>query len=663
MHTWSSILLPLTVATLLVVVPGATIAIASGRRGIDAILVSPALSTTAIALTAIAGGASPWSWGLWMTAVATAAVCALVLLARRWLAYAAAGRDRVRPARTGTGTGSTAAPARLRWASWGNLWPLVGALVGLVLWARWLHRILPAPAAISQTFDNLFHLSAVRFIMDRGDASSLTLGALNAGPGASAFYPGAWHGYVSLVAETTGAPVAEATLAMTCATVGIWVLACQFLARCVAPTSPLTGALTGVLSASFGAFPGFGLSWGILSPNFLGVAILPILIGLGVQTLGVAPVRLMAARTAIAVAPGLALAHPNTIMTAVVFATAAVAVRVVLTVRDAWTRRTALRRAAGALLGGALWLVVAGVLWQRLRPPASQFVWGPVMSQSEAIGKLILNSPLDLWPAWAVSMLVAMGAYRCFRRRENLWLPLAWVLLGYGWVIIASEPVGAWRNLVTGPWYTDFYRIAMVLPLVCLPLALLGGLQAVELLTPRRWLRGTAVLGVTVLSVTALVVCTQRTEYLERATAKVATTYTESPRARLLDTDERALLDRLPSEVPPGAVVATDPWNGSSLAYALEGIPTTNHHAFGYVSPDADLLRMSLADAETDPRVCPTVTRLGVRYVLVFAGPNILDAPNTYPGIARVDGAPGFELVDREGEARLFRVTACGLSS
>lgn len=673
-HTWLPLLAPFAAACLLLLAPGFVLAVAAGRRGVDALLLAPVLSTTVLALSAIVGGFTPWRWSAWMVLVGTAAGCALVLgtrflarrlgrrlLHRRAVPARASLASEVRGERTGSTRADTVVVAR--WLSWDTAWPVLGVLVGALLWARHLHNILSSPDVISQTFDNLFHLSAIRFIMDRGSASSLTLSALNAGPGDSQFYPAAWHGYVSLITEITGTEIPIASNAMLCATVLVWVLSCQYLVRCMLPTTPLTVGATAVLSASFTAFPGIAMSFGVLYPNLLGLALAPALIGLGIQLLRVAAVVRYSLPEAfgllVLATPGVALAHPNAVMTVVVFATAAIIVRCILTVRAAVLRRIAWWWGVVAAVAPFVYLVVVDHLWQTLRPPLSQLRWEPFTSLTDSLGQFLVNAPVGLWPAWLVSGLAIAGAYRTFRRRENLWLPLAGILLGYCWMIIASQPYDDWRIHITGVWYTDPFRVAMVLPLASLPLALAGVLQAVDVLTARSWRRGVPSLAVAAVVTVLLVALTQRAGYMNNSIEGIRNTYAQNDDSPLLDTDERLLLERLPEEIAPDAVVATDPWNGSSLAYALEGVRTTNHHALAYISPDAKILQESLDEAATDPTVCPAVERLDVQYALDFGDQNVNNAPDVYPGFDDLAQAQGFTLVDQQGDAKLYRVDAC----
>lgn len=690
MQTWTPFLLPALIATLLIFVPGTAAALATGRRGVDALLLAPVLSTSVVALSAIVFGPTGLHWGVWMVLAVTLALC-LVAVAIRRTSTAPRVRTLGTPLSTTVGslcsderstpstnpsTASREPGRRPRGralatnsglvSSASGSWVVLALVLGAILSARHLKNVLVTPDAISQTFDNIFHLSAVQYILDTGDASSLTLSSMNALPGNSEFYPAAWHDLVSLVVAITGTSIPIATNATLYATLLAWLSSCMFLTRSILPASPVVALATGVLSASFTAYPLLAMDFGVLYPNLLGLALAPVVIALGVQLFRVTKVRSMAPSAAFALlllaGPGVALAHPNAAITIVVFATAVVAVRIGTSTRGLWRSPERTRRLIAVITLAIVWLAFVVILWSVIRPPRSQLVWSPFTSYTDAVGQALLNAPLGQAPAWFLAALVAVGLYRCVRRRENVWLPVAWVLLGYCWVIIAAQPFDELRLAVTGVWYTDPYRVAMALPLVCLPLAVHGTLQVCEVTTRLLGRAGDGARITAVVCTILLVLLTQKATYLDQAVDTTKQRYALTATSALLTSDEMALIRRLPAEVPADDVVATDPWNGSSLAYPLAGVRTTSHHATGYTSAAELVLRGDLHHAAEDPQVCAAISQLGVRYVLDFGTMSVGGPSTEYPGFTDLAMSPGFELVDEQGEAKLYRITACGLS-
>jgi len=98
---------------------------------------------------------------------------------------------------------------------------------------------------------------------------------------------------------------------------------------------------------------------------------------------------------------------------------------------------------------------------------------------------------------------------------------------------------------------------------------------------------------------------------------------------------------------------------GAALACALSGVDTTVKHLFHRHDPEVYVIQDKLNKAATDPAVCPALADLGATYALYFPGKTIAGQP-PFPGFARLDAAPGFELVAKRGQAALYRITACG---
>ena len=129
----------------------------------------------------------------------------------------------------------------------------------------------------------------------------------------------------------------------------------------------------------------------------------------------------------------------------------------------------------------------------------------------------------------------------------------------------------------------------------------------------------------------------------------------------LVDDEEYRLLGELHDDLPAGAGVATVPYNGSSMAYALEGVRTTTTHLYYTATPDVRTINEHLDEAASDPQVCRALEDLDVDYALDF-GPREVSQTNFrvgYPGFDSLATSPGFEVVAREGHAVLYRITAC----
>ncbi|PZU28397.1 MAG: hypothetical protein DI577_10080 [Microbacterium sp.] len=167
-----------------------------------------------------------------------------------------------------------------------------------------------------------------------------------------------------------------------------------------------------------------------------------------------------------------------------------------------------------------------------------------------------------------------------------------------------------------------------------------------------------AVMVVTAIGVVSLVVAPQvarRDVFAHVVDPNLYTTTATS----YLSTDELILLRRLNESVPADAVVVGNPSTGMAFGYALSGrnvIPRTWAPPTGEAY---DVLWTSLRDVAENPAVCPALDAFGARYVLDFGPGEEYPGRWLMPGFDDLGDRPGFALVDREGAATLWRVTAC----
>ncbi|TCK27398.1 DUF6541 family protein [Pseudonocardia endophytica] len=666
--TWAAAVPAALVAAAWCVLPGALVARACGWRGIACWGSAPLVSIALIATTAVVAGRIGVGWGAW-PAVAAAVLCAVVALAVR------TGLRRVR--RTSPSTDRPRWSFRLRGGPDGDL---AGAALaaGMVVTVAicWLTAVLGFGRidAISATYDAVHHYSAVARIMATGDASSLTLGELTS-PGHPVAYPAAWHDVVALVGLTSGAsiPVASNVVALVVAAV-VWPLSCVLLVRQTAGRRAGAFLVAPVLATAFTAMPWMVMTWGVLWPNLLGVALLPAGLAAVVGVLGLARDSALGRGSAlllgaIAVA-GLGLAQPNALVGLLVLGLSPLVVAAVLTaVRRARTRRwvTAVAAPVGALavVLGVVWLLA----WSPFLAAVRSFDWPATMGRLEAVRGVLLNGMNQRPDLWAVSVLVVIGAVFALRSPRTAWLVPAHATSAFLYVLAASRE-DALTAALTGAWYNDSYRLAAMVPVTGVALASLGVVETVRLLLraanalpgvdlpPER--RRLLALPAVAVAAVALVLASDGFRVGVHAIA-VAGTY-QRDESTMLSPGQREFLDEVGREVPVDDVVAENPWTGNALLYPLTGRQVTFPHLSGSWTPDQEVVRQRLRDAATDPTVCPAVRAAGVTYAI--------DAPvtfwpwdersGTYPGLTGLDRAPGFEPVVSGGGSTLYRITACG---
>jgi hypothetical protein len=138
--------------------------------------------------------------------------------------------------------------------------------------------------------------------------------------------------------------------------------------------------------------------------------------------------------------------------------------------------------------------------------------------------------------------------------------------------------------------------------------------------------------------------------------------YRFDDRSALLTPNELAFIEDLHLVVEPDAVIADNPWNGSSLAYAFGNRRVLTPHLLSVPNRNAMLLNHELGDGNFSSAVCTAVMEENVRYILDFGHRYILNeqAARDFPGVTDVRPAPGIELIAKHGRyLRLFRVTGC----
>ena len=686
---WLSLLPILLSAAALLFIPGALVGASAGLRTPLIIGLAPAISIAIISGTGVAAPILALPWGLTAVAAATAILC-LAALATRWLLakrhpeYGGSGATGLRP-----GLRSIAV--------WCAAWPLSAAATGLTI-----GRILNTPDAISQTFDAVFHLNAVEWILQTNNASSFRL-FLEAPQGSA--YPLGWHTLVALAMKLCGATnIPMATNATVLAVAGlVWTSGCLTLTHVLFHGRPAALLTAAVMAGSFTVFPFVLLNWGVLYPNFLSIALLPALLAavralvpIGSAGLTPPPTGLLLPATALGVA-GLGLTQPNTIATLLLASVILTTARLITSLRAPLDERPASALRRQSLVVGAL-AVGLVMVWMYMRPPRESAIWGPSYATSGSVGEAVTSMPVQLPVIWVPAVLTLLGFIAALRTDGYRWLAALHATTGALYVVARSAQDGDLRFFMVGIWYNDASRLGGLIPVTAVPLAALGMLAAA------RWGReacgacGRIIQGITASrarETRGLPGLRRVREACERLIASgrarplvwrssaccvivlllVATgplsgamsdsvkileqSYMLAPDSSSLTTDEYALINELPSLIEPDAVIAVDPKSGAALAYALSGADTTVKHLFHRHDADLDIIEKKLNRASADPAVCTALKDVGATYALYFPGKTISNQ-KAFVGFAHLDTAPGFELVAERGQASLYRITACG---
>ncbi|GAB3914266.1 hypothetical protein GCM10029964_125290 [Kibdelosporangium lantanae] len=607
--TWLQAMPTVLAAIALLMVPGLVLTYLLGLRGIAAAGVAPALSISVFAVVAVIAGAAGvrWSVGLATLALAVlAAIAGALLLVRRWRDVHVPGDER--------GV---------------QLWALGGIVVAMLLGAWVFHRAIGSADDMNQTWDSVYHYSALAWIRDSGNASSLHLSGVGVPDVASGFYPAAWHDGTSLLFMLTGASIPLAANVFSAAvTLLVWPLGCVLLVRQVVGPNRLAVGAAGVLSIAFSAFPWGLIGFGVLWPNLAGLAMVPASLALVISICGVAQQDAVGRARAWTLLPvlviGVALAHPNA-----VFGLLLISVFPVAIAYGRWVMRQ--HRAGRTWFAVITTVVLLAVLYairyvvntSSLMSGVINFDWPAFETPAGGVGEVLSNAPNGKSAAWLASLLVIIGAVSCFRQRKRRWLVVGHVVFGILYIAAAALE-GIWSLRLTGYWYNDSYRLAAMIPITGVPLAVLG-VQATATAarnrlvqwSPERTKRLT--LSAVGAVVVALLVVATGGMYLKDHTVVTATTYPwpgERANQAYVDRQKSAFFKKIAAEVPADAVIAGDPYAGTAAIWALSGRRVLFAMPGWPLTKDYEYLAGHLNQAATDPRVCDLVNRYHVTYLV-----------------------------------------------
>ena len=522
-----------------------------------------------------------------------------------------------------------------------------------------------------QAWDAVFHLNALWFVRETGNASSFGGLAPMYADNLAPFYPAVWHGIVAIAPGFPRVTEAANASSLVIGSV-VWIAGLVALARVVWPARALPTVLVPFLAATFVTFPAVAVSMLAVWPFALSVACLPGTIALLVATLrGVLSWRMhlsLAIGLAWAVA-GVVLAHASGLFSLVLLALPLAGVLV-----GRQLRRTARLGRPWLAWGTGAVLVVAvvGTLVFLLNFPPVRSIMdyerGGQDSYLPGLGSLSIDHPLIYVYKvtsvnLAVTLLVWLGAALTLRWRHARWLVVS-LAAAIALTLLAAGPPEHPARILAGFWYTQASRINQlaVIPAVLLAAGAAGWLS--RKVADRLGVRLEAAAA---LAVVAAVVLTSGLRWTSQVQV-MASTYTTYPIAwgTILEPEEIEMIDRAGEVLPPGAVV---------LGEAVAGSPYLLHRADVEVvfpqlspipgSPERTLLQQRFSDWETDPSVCEAVRDLGVTHVyadsLTFEHELNAKWEETTQGLYLIEPAEGqgWTKLDEGGHASLWEFTGC----
>ncbi|MFJ4253040.1 DUF6541 family protein [Microbacterium sp. NPDC090003] len=639
------LLWPAAVLLALYAVLGGTLAWLIGLRGLWAVAAAPAFAMTVVGGASLLAGFAGTGWSILPCLILTAVIGVGIHLVRR------RGRR-----------GTTSSPSTSRW------WTIGAAVAAAVVIGLQIFAVIGQPSAISQTFDNVFHLNAIRYIMETGAASPLELGQMTSPNGGVPFYPSAWHATAAIVAQLSGVGIPAVVNAQTLVIAAvIWPVSAMLLARTLMGKTATVTVAAAIVSTAIPMFPLLPMDYGVLYPFQLALAIVPFTVAATASAFGIGTSAKDLAPgwwgfVALGAIPGAALAHPGGFVAWLAFS---VPIVVVFVVR-LWRAHRSGRVRAALAVGVLVYLGIGVLLLMVLRPPLPTRGWPTERTPGQAALEVAQVSMFYGTIAVGVAIAVLLGLFWVVKERSEALVVSAalWAIGALLFIVVISLPIGPIRDALTGSWYNNWPRLAAVFGIALVPLATLGIARTVEAIG-RLWSRfqpdGRLLRAIAGVVAAALGFVVLPLPAIPAAVAQAQIRFVLDEGSSLISSDEMALLERLPEHVPAGSVIAGNPYTGTALAYAIGGRQVLMPHILVDVSDDAATINDHLADAESMPAVCDAAEALDVRFVLDFGEREVHGGSHPLAGLEDLEESGAVRLVDSQGDARLYEVTACGL--
>ena len=629
----------------MLMIPGLLLGWALGFRHVWVISLAPVLTASVVAVSTLACWWLQIDWHIGTFGVATVLIAGFVLLVVRL-----AGR---------------------RWPE-SFAWKPVGHSVGRAYWIALLTggilltlryaQIVEHPGNINQGIDTPFHLNLAQQIIDSGDGSPFSVRELMGG--SDEFYPQVWHALAALIAEATRLPVVESSNALNLAIVAVaWPLGVLLFVYMVIGPKIIALLCAAVASAGFFAFPFTVMQsqksdFGPLFPYMLAVTFLPSLITVLAAVLKFGktthiPWPFAVITLAIGL-PGLVCTHMSGLVALVGLSSIFSAMAAWRSFRELTKRRSGLFK---YLQWTVLWISLCAcnlLIWAVVRPWT--YSWDPIDSLPAAAGSVLLTAPTHGDVAWGLAALVVAGTGLLIRRSTERWFLASYLGAVALYIVAAAVPHSLLRVLVIGAWYGDPPRLAALLPMFWAVFAGAAGVWIFESVSRYR-IKWIVPMGIAVLAASIIIwpMNSETTPGRER-------TYASTDASPLLSPDEVQLLSRLSAHVPPDAVIANNPWDGSSTAYAIADRRVLFAHASTGSNADRLLAAKALNQASPDSDVCQAAKRENIQFLLDFGG-HYIDPKrkeiNDFPCLEVPENSPAFVKVDQEGDAALYRFVGC----
>lgn len=582
-------------------------------------------------------------------------------------------------------------------ASWPLVVPLAYVAIGIALYSIVYLSALPTLDNVAETYDNVFHFNLIRSFVESGSWSTLnattyldTVG-IYAPPfvSASGYYPSAWHLVCGLPVSLLDMPVGLASNATNFVFIAcVYPISMCYFIQKLFSNDRLAVVLGMFITFAFGAYPWVLLAHWPLYPNLVSMTMVPLLCAAFIEATQKGVSRGHRAAFAGLFVVGVlaeAFCQPNAVFVAMVLLAPYVVREASRAIQDHMCDSIAVRWIAGIVIV----LLIVGVWYVLFKLPFLQptvnYYWAPIMTTTQAIASSISLSLALPYQQYALGVLILIGAaFIVFKKREYLWLLVSYVLAIAIFVVAASLDNCWLKHFLSGFWYTDPYRVAAMVGMAGIPVAILGLLALCTLV---QWLVAKMVKrpseqvsmrkNVIVNGVVVLLVCCAI--YIPGVVGSygsgmffhlhdIAGAHTAGTDRVPYDDEEKAFVNKVNEIVAEDDVVLNNPYDGSMMAYGLSDLPIYYRSISGYgrngETEDSALLRERFSALASSDEVQAILDSISADYVLVLendAERMALFYPTYEQGAwdgfeSITDSTPGLELVLSDGEMKLYKI-------
>lgn len=579
-------------------------------------------------------------------------------------------------------------------AYWGMLalYVAVGAIVTSVIFCLHMH----GPNSYTQLYDNAWHMGIVQKFLISGDFSTVKAGDIVATSG-STFYPTGWHSLVALAASLTGEAVPiciNASIAVILSF--IYPISMFALMSRVSENNRnfiIAGAFTVPM---FAAFPWRFLTFGPLYSNLLSFSVAPLVIILAlnmVEAKRALKERLFMILVFVWSIVGVAATQPNAVFTIGLLVVPYLFLQIPAYLT--YFKVTKNRKVVGSIVGVVLAAAIAG-FWALLynakfMQRTVTWQWPSFEGKTQSLIDVAFVGFHDAEPQILLGILIFVGAVYTIFHRRMLWMTCAYLIMCVFYAI-SSSTEGFLKNVLTGFWYHDQYRLgasAVFYGAVLAGIGLWNVLAAVTEVVPetligvknaknQRLLSMICILLIVVVNFFPSFHLSGKGNYVTPFGAITRDiSYWNSPdQPKSYSAAESAFVAKVKKIVPEGEVVLNQPYDGSAYAWAQDGLnvyyKAWEGNWMGSPTKDNCQIRQSLNKIAENPRVRGAVQRIGAEYLLILDRSdfsNVKDnddlmqsiyasySKHNWAGIDDItDKTKGFTVVLSQGDMRLYKM-------